>query len=259
MSPRKRPAQRDGGRASKRPADPATAGSPANVGTDAAFADAAPATRPSAGRCATSPRSGTSSAPTTPRSTSSARRRSTCSASTAGSATSPTSPTTTPGTARTRGCSPRRTSPTSSSRAARRSTTGCSRTPRCARLIAADAGRSAAQGRDGVLRRGDRADLRRARLRPDPARRPQLREHLDSKIVTTRLGNEAGAPSVPNVLTRVDDCDGARRRCRRRRASATTWSSRRRTATPARPPSSSAPRPTGTSTPTTSSARTSRS
>ncbi len=35
-----------------------------------------------------------------------------------------------------------------------------------------------------------------------------LREHLDSKIVTTKLGNEAGAPSVPNVLTRVDDWDG---------------------------------------------------
>jgi hypothetical protein len=32
-----------------------------------------------------------------------------------------------------------------------------------------------------------------------------LRQKLDSKIVTTRLGNEAGAPSVPNVLTRVDD------------------------------------------------------
>src|SRR3954447_16403004 len=31
-----------------------------------------------------------------------------------------------------------------------------------------------------------------------------LREHLDSKIVTTRLGDEAGAPSVPNVLTQVD-------------------------------------------------------
>ena len=29
-----------------------------------------------------------------------------------------------------------------------------------------------------------------------------LREHLDSKIVTTRLGDEAGAPSVPNILTR---------------------------------------------------------
>jgi biotin carboxylase len=32
----------------------------------------------------------------------------------------------------------------------------------------------------------------------------RLRRRLDSKIVTTELGNEAGAPSVPNVLTEVD-------------------------------------------------------
>jgi len=31
-----------------------------------------------------------------------------------------------------------------------------------------------------------------------------LRRQLDSKIVTTTLGNEAGAPSVPNVLVEVD-------------------------------------------------------
>jgi biotin carboxylase len=31
-----------------------------------------------------------------------------------------------------------------------------------------------------------------------------LRRQLDSKIVTTQLGNEAGAPSVPNVLVQVD-------------------------------------------------------
>src|SRR5271165_2867391 len=31
-----------------------------------------------------------------------------------------------------------------------------------------------------------------------------LRRRLDSKIVTTQLGNEAGAPSVPNVLSRAD-------------------------------------------------------
>ena len=31
-----------------------------------------------------------------------------------------------------------------------------------------------------------------------------LRRRLDSKIVTTELGNEAGAPSVPNVLVEVD-------------------------------------------------------
>lgn len=35
-----------------------------------------------------------------------------------------------------------------------------------------------------------------------------LREHLDSKIVTTRLGNEAGALSVPNILTRVENWPG---------------------------------------------------
>ena len=31
-----------------------------------------------------------------------------------------------------------------------------------------------------------------------------LRRRLDSKIVTTQLGNEAGAPSVPNVLGKAD-------------------------------------------------------
>ncbi len=33
----------------------------------------------------------------------------------------------------------------------------------------------------------------------------QLRHHLDSKLVTTRLGNEVGVASVPNVLTTVSD------------------------------------------------------
>ncbi len=32
----------------------------------------------------------------------------------------------------------------------------------------------------------------------------KLRHHIDSKIVTTRLGNESGVPSVPNVLGRAD-------------------------------------------------------
>jgi len=40
-----------------------------------------------------------------------------------------------------------------------------------------------------------------------------LREHLDSKIVTTRLGNEAGAASVPNILTSVDTWDELVREC----------------------------------------------
>src|SRR3954469_25973526 len=34
-----------------------------------------------------------------------------------------------------------------------------------------------------------------------------LRERLDSKIVTTRLGNEARVPSVPNVLGRAESYD----------------------------------------------------
>ncbi|MEZ5116977.1 MAG: biotin carboxylase [Candidatus Nanopelagicales bacterium] len=31
----------------------------------------------------------------------------------------------------------------------------------------------------------------------------ELREHIDSKVVTTRLGNEAGVPSAPNVMGRA--------------------------------------------------------
>ena len=34
-----------------------------------------------------------------------------------------------------------------------------------------------------------------------------LRTHLDSKLVTTRLGNEVGVPSVPNVMATVDSWD----------------------------------------------------
>lgn len=37
-----------------------------------------------------------------------------------------------------------------------------------------------------------------------------LRDHLDSKIVTTQLGTEAGAASVPHVLTKVEDWEGLR-------------------------------------------------
>ena len=36
----------------------------------------------------------------------------------------------------------------------------------------------------------------------------ELRSHLDSKLVTTRLGNEVGVPSVPNVMATVDDYEG---------------------------------------------------
>ena len=33
----------------------------------------------------------------------------------------------------------------------------------------------------------------------------ELREHLDSKLVTTRLGNDVGAASVPNVLVTIEE------------------------------------------------------
>ena len=36
----------------------------------------------------------------------------------------------------------------------------------------------------------------------------ELRRRMDSKLVTTRMGNEAGVPSVPNVLGSVADYDG---------------------------------------------------
>jgi len=36
----------------------------------------------------------------------------------------------------------------------------------------------------------------------------ELRNHLDSKLVTTRLGNEVGAPSVPNTIATVADWEG---------------------------------------------------
>ena len=72
------------------------------------------------------------------------------------------------------------------------------------------------------------------------SRRAELRHRLDSKIVTTQLGNEAGVPSVPNTLGRAHDLRGAAELARVRRASATTSSCRRPTATPARRRSSSA-------------------
>ena len=42
-----------------------------------------------------------------------------------------------------------------------------------------------------------------------------LRTRLDSKITTTRLGNEAGAPSVPNVLATAASYADSLEICRR--------------------------------------------
>src|SRR5262249_14125075 len=38
-----------------------------------------------------------------------------------------------------------------------------------------------------------------------------LRQHLDSKVTTTRLANDAGIVSVPHVLARVEDYTALRR------------------------------------------------
>ena len=45
----------------------------------------------------------------------------------------------------------------------------------------------------------------------------ELREHLDSKLVTTRLGNDVGAPSVPNILVTVEDYEDLVRQAHRGR------------------------------------------
>ena len=76
----------------------------------------------------------------------------------------------------------------------------------------------------------------------------QLRHRLDSKIITTRLGEEAGVPSVPNVLGRATSYADLST-WRRPPGWARTSSSRPPTETPARRRSSFAASATGTPTP----------
>ena len=85
-----------------------------------------------------------------------------------------------------------------------------------------------------------------------------LRNHIDSKLVTTRLGNEAGVPSAPNTMGRADELRrvaGTRRRRRPRRRPRRADALRR-----FRPHHllRQRARPTGTSTPTRCATRTSR-
>ena len=139
---------------------------------------------------------------------SSARPRSTCSAWTAGCATSPTSPTTTPGTAHTHAYS-RPAKSRTRIRERRGDQQLAADQPRGARLHRQPHRPAVCVPRSRWCSSTSETetDLRGTRLRPDPAA-ASLREHLDSKIVTTQLGNEAGAPSVPNVLTKVKDWAG---------------------------------------------------
>ena len=145
--------------------------------------------------CKASPTSAATSTATRCRPTSSARRPSTCSAWTSGCGTSPSSTTSTASTARIRTSScPRERAAPRCSRASRRSTTTCSRT-RGRRA-------GAAQRAGGADRRGnavflffderDRGALREARPARSASRRRSCASKIDNKIMTTRIGNEAG-------------------------------------------------------------------
>ena len=72
-----------------------------------------------------------------------------------------------------------------------------------------------------------------------------LRHRMDSKIETTRLGNEAGVPSVPNTMGEGTDYPALLDAGARRRAWGTTSSCRPRTGTRGRRRSSSPTRTTG--------------
>ena len=77
------------------------------------------------------------------------------------------------------------------------------RIARCRPSLSRGRRRGPADGCDGFLRRGDRRDLQGTRLQPDlalgrAASAPRFQDRHD------QLGEEAGAPSVPNVLGRAD-------------------------------------------------------
>ena len=78
----------------------------------------------------------------------------------------------------------------------------------------------------------------------------ELREKIDSKIVTTQLGNEAGVASVPNVMGKADTYKKLRKLAKSAPTWGTTSSCRRRTATPDAPRSSSPTRTTSSRTKT---------
>ena len=201
-------------------------------------------------RCAASRRSGTCFAPTPPRCSSSARRRSTCSAWTDGCATSTTSPTTTRGTASIHRCSRPQDKPYIEFESGEEINNYLLRHDE----VRAFMQRSGGRPKVAMVFFDEETEAICKELGYDLILPPAtLREHLDSKIVTTRLGNEAGAPSVPNVLGEIESWQellaaaaGA--------GLGSTLSCRPLTATRARPRSSSSRRRTGTSTPTTSSA-----
>ena len=115
-----------------------------------------------------------------------------------------------------------------------------------------------ADDRDGVLRRGDRADLRGAGLQPDPpaglaATAPGLQDRDDSP---RRGGGGPLGAQCPRTCRQPTPSWPSSPPTR---VWAPTWSCRHRTATRARRPSSSRRRATGGGTPSTWSAKSSRS
>ena len=100
-------------------------------------------------------------------------------------------------------------SPTWSSTAARRSTTTCCAIAEVQAFIESRCAAHKARPMVAMVFFDEETEQICAELDYDLILPPDsLRRHLDSKIVTTKLGEEAGAPSVPNVL-------GQRRQLRR--------------------------------------------
>ena len=73
----------------------------------------------------------------------------------------------------------------------------------------------------------------------------KLRKHIDSKITTTKLGNEAGIKSAPNTMGKAKTYEELWPWPTRQSSAAISWS-RRPMAIQAAPPSSSSRRPIGT-------------
>ena len=176
-----------------------------------------------------------SSAPTRRRSISCRRRPTTCWASTAGSTASSTSTTSTASTATIRAASRRASTGRTSSARSRTSTTTCCATRRSRDHIKARGG-----GKLLLVMFDEETEELVEELGLEIALPPaKLRKHIDSKIVTTQLGNEAGIASVPNTLGRAKSFAELHEARRRARSWATTSWCRRPTAIPAAPPSSS--------------------
>ena len=97
------------------------------------------------------------------------------------------------------------------------------RIQRCASTCSAASPRGAAEGGDGVLRRGNRAHLHRSRLRPDPAvggaaRAPRFQDRHHPARRRGGRAQRAQHPDVGELVGRARRADHRRRARHRRRA-----------------------------------------